>query len=93
MTGLPASPSAFARPVSKTAAPDAAPGEAAIPRTAGRDDSFAFSSSAGCSSWSSFSIFRRRRPCSLDITPSRTMSTDMRTMAAALVFAARVCSR
>ena len=93
MTAFPSPPIFVARPVSNTAIPEAAPGEAAIPLTTGSTPDAASGSSIGCNSCSSLSTFKRSSPFSLVISFSLTMSAENFTIATAFVFAARVCSR
>ena len=76
---------------SKTMPPLAAPGDAFRPFAA--TSSAAFGSIIGCSSWSSCAGSMRPTASSREISPSSTIVTAAFSAAAAVRFAARVCSR
>jgi len=74
----------------KTIRPLTAPGEAGSPRASTCRS--ASGSKVGCSSWSSWPGSTRRRAVVSSIRPSSSISTAMRTAAAAVRFPVRVWS-
>ena len=73
--------------------PEAAPGEAAMPRAKTSWSLEALASMLGWSSCSSCSADRRETARSRSMSPSATISTEVRIMADAFILALLVCSR